>query len=149
MLTTPAGKPTSSVNTLPSKSAVKGVSSEGFATMQLPISKAGATFHDRRYKGKFHGVTNPTIPTGFRTTVFIASAISYVSGFFSLPNLAKNRKFSMDLVASTILASATGLPVSLDSSCAISSFRSSRPTCKWCMAAGGWVGCERAREDTL
>ena len=32
--------------------------------MQLPAAKAGAIFQVNKYKGKFHGEINPTIPMG-------------------------------------------------------------------------------------
>ena len=56
------------VNTSHNKFAVRGVSSLGFATMVLPMTKAGAIFQVSKYSGKFHGVISPTTPTGFLIT---------------------------------------------------------------------------------
>ena len=41
---------------------------DGFATTVLPARKAGASFHESRITGKFHGVIAATTPTGLRTT---------------------------------------------------------------------------------
>mmetsp|Transcript_25418 Transcript_25418/g.30136 ORF Transcript_25418/g.30136 Transcript_25418/m.30136 type:complete len:202 (-) Transcript_25418:479-1084(-) len=47
--------------------AVVGVISEGLATMELPIMRAGAIFQVRRYNGRFHGVIKATTPRGFES----------------------------------------------------------------------------------
>ena len=65
MLNTPGGKPISCM-TVASKCAVSGVNSEGLHTTVLPHASAGATFHDSKYNGKFHGVTNTPTPTDER-----------------------------------------------------------------------------------
>jgi hypothetical protein len=50
---------------MPARSdAVSGVSSEGLQITAFPVARAGATFHDRRYSGRFHGVINATTPSG-------------------------------------------------------------------------------------
>ena len=67
MLITPFGKLIES-NTSHNKLAVRGVSSLGLATIVLPITKAGAIFQVSKYNGRFHGVINPTVPTGLRIT---------------------------------------------------------------------------------
>src|SRR2546422_5600031 len=48
-------------------SAVSGVCDAGFSTIVLPAARAGASFHDERRKGKFHGTMAPTTPTGWRS----------------------------------------------------------------------------------
>ena len=78
-LNTPSGRPMSE-HISASSVAVVGVNSLGFlgkskqivhrtnlgfATMVFPIIRAGAIFQVSRYKGKFHGVINPTTPSGF------------------------------------------------------------------------------------
>mmetsp|Transcript_20157 Transcript_20157/g.71283 ORF Transcript_20157/g.71283 Transcript_20157/m.71283 type:complete len:269 (+) Transcript_20157:554-1360(+) len=65
-LSTPGGRPTS-VAISASTQAVRGVSSEGLATMVLPIARHGATFHDKRYSGRFQGVMRPHTPMGWRS----------------------------------------------------------------------------------
>ena len=45
MLTMPGGKP-ASLSRSPSRSAVKGVISEGLRTTVLPVASAGPNFHD-------------------------------------------------------------------------------------------------------
>ena len=60
--------------------------------------------------------------------MLVASAISNTSGSCCRAKSAKNRKLSIERCASTRRASASGLPVSLDSRCAISSLRCSRPS---------------------
>ena len=62
---TPSGKP-ACLQILPNKKEVTGVTSLGFAITQLPAAKAGAIFHVNKYKGKFHGLMQPTIPIGWR-----------------------------------------------------------------------------------
>ena len=41
-----------------------GVCSAGFSTMQLPVARAGASFHTAISSGKFHGMICPTTPRG-------------------------------------------------------------------------------------
>ena len=65
MLTTPGGMPASRVSAA-SRSAVSGVSSEGFATQQFPAAMAGAIFQLRRYSGRFQGEISPATPRGCR-----------------------------------------------------------------------------------
>src|SRR5262245_39683139 len=54
MLRTPAGSPAFWHNS-PSKYAVIGVISEGFATAVLPHASAGAIFQVSKYSGRFQG----------------------------------------------------------------------------------------------
>src|SRR5438445_3511892 len=55
MFKTPAGKP-ASMHNFESRNAVIGVTSEGLATTVQPAAMAGATFHVKRYSGRFHGL---------------------------------------------------------------------------------------------
>ena len=71
---TPGGTtPRSSSMVLRVASGVKG---EGFSTMVLPASRAGAIFQKAKVSGKFQGVMAATTPTGRRTTSTRASASS-------------------------------------------------------------------------
>ena len=65
-LTTPSGTPASWQSSA-NLSAVSGVCDAGFSTIVLPAARAGASFHDERRKGKFHGTMAPTTPTGWRS----------------------------------------------------------------------------------
>ncbi len=60
MLTTPAG--TTSRRISPSLSVESGVKGEGFSTIVLPASSAGAIFQMASSSGKFQGVMAPTTP---------------------------------------------------------------------------------------
>ena len=46
--------------------AVRGVTSDGLATTVLPAASAGAIFQVNRYSGRFHGLMQPTTPSGRR-----------------------------------------------------------------------------------
>ena len=63
---TPSGKPISAASAA-SMVAVRGVTSEGFATTVLPAASAGAIFQVNRYSGRFHGLMQPTTPSGGRS----------------------------------------------------------------------------------
>ncbi len=63
MFITRSGNP-ASLHFLESYNAVIGVTSLGFAITQLPAASAGAIFHVNKYKGKFQGEIQPTIPIG-------------------------------------------------------------------------------------
>jgi signal transduction histidine kinase len=65
MFRTPGGRPASSA-ARPSHNAVSGVSSAGLSTMVQPHARAGAIFHTAFMRGKFHGTTTATTPTGTR-----------------------------------------------------------------------------------
>src|SRR6185312_12804865 len=65
MFSTPGGKPASMLNSA-SRAAVQGVISEGLATTVLPLASAGAIFQLNRYNGRFHGLMQPTTPSGWR-----------------------------------------------------------------------------------
>src|SRR5207248_1041991 len=63
---TPAGKPASPHSSANSV-AVRGVTSDGLPTTQLPAASAGAIFQVNRYSGRFHGEMLPTTPSGWRS----------------------------------------------------------------------------------
>ena len=65
MFTTPGGIPASTISAA-SRSAVNGVSSDGFATQQFPAAMAGAIFQLSRYSGRFQGEISPATPRGCR-----------------------------------------------------------------------------------
>jgi hypothetical protein len=50
-----------------SRSAVSGVCSAGLRMTQLPVVRAGPSFHAAISSGKFHGMIWPTTPTGSRS----------------------------------------------------------------------------------
>jgi hypothetical protein len=64
--TTPSGMPASAISWA-SSSAVSGVCSAGLSTTQLPVVRAGPSFHAAISSGKFHGMICPTTPTGSRS----------------------------------------------------------------------------------
>lgn len=66
MFSTPGGSPASWLIS-PSVLAVMGVNSAGFATTVLPQARAGPSFQVMSRSGKFHGVMQPTTPTGSRS----------------------------------------------------------------------------------
>ena len=63
MLTTPGGSSASSQISA-SSSAVSGVVSAGLSTIVFPQAIAGAIFQAAMSSGKFHGMIEPTTPTG-------------------------------------------------------------------------------------
>lgn len=65
MFSTPSGSPASCASS-PRRSAVSGVSSDGFSTTVQPHASAVATFHNAIASGKFHGTIAPTTPTASR-----------------------------------------------------------------------------------
>jgi len=65
MFSTPAGNPMPAAIS-PSRVALCGVISDGFATTVLPAASAGAIFQVNRYSGRFHGEMVPTTPSGWR-----------------------------------------------------------------------------------
>ena len=67
MLTTPGGKPTSTISSA-RRSDDSGVSSLGFSTTVLPAASAGPIFQLQNISGKFHGTICPTTPSGSRLT---------------------------------------------------------------------------------
>src|SRR5690348_7024289 len=66
MFSTPGGRPDSAASS-DKRKAVNGVISLGLATTVLPAAKAGAIFQVNRYSGRFHGLMQPTTPSGWRS----------------------------------------------------------------------------------
>ena len=66
-LKTPGGMPDSTM-ICASACAVAGTRSAGLKTTQFPYARAGAIFQAGIAIGKFHGVINPTTPSGSRVT---------------------------------------------------------------------------------
>ncbi|MCY1507908.1 hypothetical protein D9M68_421990 [compost metagenome] len=64
LLTTPSGSTSLSSST--KRSVASGVYGEGLMTTVLPVRSAGSTCHTAISTGKFHGVIEPTTPTGLR-----------------------------------------------------------------------------------
>ena len=67
-LTTPAGKPASSMSSTRSV-AHSGASELGLNTTVLPATSAGIIFQHGIAIGKFHGVTIPAMPSGWRMLI--------------------------------------------------------------------------------
>ena len=65
-LSVPSGKPASSASS-PRRSAVSGVCSAGFRTIEQPAARAGATFQAAISRGKFQGTIWAQTPTGSRS----------------------------------------------------------------------------------
>ena len=65
MLTTPGGKPTSSMIRA-SSIALSGVSLAGLSTIVLPVASAGPSFQTAISSGKFHGMIEAQTPIGSR-----------------------------------------------------------------------------------
>src|ERR1041385_262770 len=64
-LTTPLGAPAlCSASTI--RQELRGAAEAGFTSTVFPQMSAGAIFHAGMALGKFHGVINPTTPTGLR-----------------------------------------------------------------------------------
>ena len=61
--TTPGGKP-ASAKSLVNSSVEAEVNSEGLITAVQPAASAGASLHESRSRGEFHGVMMPTTPSG-------------------------------------------------------------------------------------
>src|ERR1700739_1224228 len=65
MFPTPAGNPASMIRS-PRRSAESGVCSAGFSTTVQPVASAGPSFQAAISRGKFHGMSCLTTPTGSR-----------------------------------------------------------------------------------
>jgi hypothetical protein len=64
-LTTPSGKPASSI-TAASSRVEAGETSDGLTTTVLPAASAGHSFHSSSRTGEFQGAMAPTTPSGSR-----------------------------------------------------------------------------------
>ena len=53
---------------------VSGDCSAGLTMIELPVASAGPTFHIAMSRGKFHGTTAPTTPSGSRVIMATESA---------------------------------------------------------------------------
>src|SRR6185437_12437597 len=124
VLSTPSGIP-ASFTSLASRSAVTGDHSAGLCTTVQPAASAGAIFQVESMNGVFHGVITPTGPIGTRVEIFQCSSLGVLRPSRASPHLsAKKRKFSAARIAALAMKRCA-CPVSMHSSTAISSARSS------------------------
>src|SRR5579871_6493250 len=124
VLSTPSGTP-ASFTSLASMSAVTGDHSAGLCTTVQPAASAGAIFHVESMNGVFHGVITPTGPIGTRVEMFQCSSLGVLRPSRASVHLsAKKRKFSAARMAAFAMKRCA-CPVSMHSSTAISSARSS------------------------
>jgi hypothetical protein len=65
-LTMPGGKPASRASS-PRRMAVSGVYDAGLRMQAFPVARAGPSFHEAMFIGKFHGTMRPTTPIGSRS----------------------------------------------------------------------------------
>ena len=63
--TIPGGNPASSASS-PIFRALNGVYEAGFRMQALPVARAGPSFQEAMFIGKFHGTMSPTTPMGSR-----------------------------------------------------------------------------------
>src|SRR5713226_3094759 len=131
VLSTPSGTP-ACFTSLASRSAVTGDHSAGLWTTVQPAASAGAIFQVESIKGVFHGVITPTGPIGTRVETFQCSSLGMLRPSRASAHLsAKKRKFSAALIAALAMKR-WAWPVSMHSSTAISSARSSMASATRC-----------------
>src|SRR6201996_5463492 len=124
VLRTPSGTP-ASFTSLASISAVIGDHSAGLCTTVQPAASAGAIFQVDSMNGVFHGVITPTGPIGIRVEIFQCSSLGVLRPSRASAHLsAKKRKFSAARIAALAMKR-WAWPVSMHSSTAMSSARSS------------------------
>src|SRR3974390_1839905 len=124
VLSTPAGTP-ASLTSFVKRSAVTGDHSAGLCTTVQPAASAGAIFQVESMNGVFHGVITPTGPIGTRVETFQCSSLGMFSPSRASAHLsAKKRKFSAARIAALAMKR-WAWPVSMHSSTAMSSARSS------------------------
>src|SRR6478735_4889409 len=124
VLSTPSGTP-ACLTSRASRSAVIGDHSAGLCTTVQPAASAGAIFHVESMKGVFQGVITPTGPIGTRVEMFQCSSLGVLRPSRASAHLsAKKRKFSAARIAALAMKRCA-CPVSMHSSTAISSARSS------------------------
>ena len=100
----------------PSLSDVSGVNGEGFSTMVLPATSAGAIFQTASVIGKFQGAMAATTPSGtWRLTTFFSGVSSSTSSGSPMHAVSFSQRMQR---ATSACASASGLPCSLVSSLA-------------------------------
>src|SRR3984893_6355345 len=131
VLRTPSGTP-ACLTSFASRSAVTGDHSAALCTTVQPAASAGAIFQVDSMKGVFHGVITPTGPIGTRVDTFQCSSLGILRPSRASAHLsAKKRKFSAALIASLAMKR-WAWPVSMHSSTAISSARSSMASATRC-----------------
>src|SRR5437762_6809744 len=124
VLSTPSGTP-ACLTSFARRSAVTGDHSAGLWTTVQPAASAGAIFQVESMNGVFHGVITPTGPIGTRVEIFQCSSLGVLRpSLASVHRSAKKRKFSAARIAALAMKRCAW-PVSMHSSTAISSARSS------------------------
>src|ERR1700757_3869831 len=124
VLSTPSGTP-ASLTILVRRWAVTGDHSAGLCTTVQPAASAGAIFQVESMNGVFHGVITPTGPIGTRVEIFQWSSLGILTPSRASAHLsAKKRRFSAARTAALAMKRCA-CPVSMHSSTAISSARSS------------------------
>ena len=121
-LTTPAGKPTSSMS-FAIHSVDSDASSAGLRTTALPAASAGPSFQEAMSAGAFQAEIAPTTPTGSRIVYACRVIPKNGAGVTQRPSIlsaqpAKWRITSTTCGRSTILGSNAGRPMSSASSVA-------------------------------
>src|SRR6202048_3246108 len=131
VLSTPSGTP-ACFTSFANRSAVTGDHSAGLCTTVQPAARAGAIFQVDSMNGVFHGVITPTGPIGTRVETFQCSSLGVLRPSRASVHLsAKKRKFSAPRTAALAMKR-WAWPVSMHSSTAISSARSSMASATRC-----------------
>src|SRR3954469_22390352 len=131
VLSTPSGRPACFTN-FAKRSAVTGDHSAGLCTTVQPAASAGAIFQVDSMNGVFHGVMTPTGPIGTRVEIFQCSSPGMLRPSRASAHLsAKKRKFSAARIAALAMKRCAW-PVSMHSSTAMSSARSSMASATRC-----------------
>src|SRR6266566_209308 len=131
VFSTPSGTP-ACLTSLAKRSAVTGDHSAGLCTTVQPAARAGAIFQVESMNGVFHGVITPTGPIGTRVDTFQCSSLGMFRPSRASAHLsAKKRKFSAARTAALAMKRCAW-PVSMHSSTAISSARSSMASATRC-----------------
>src|SRR5882724_1002173 len=131
VLRTPSGTP-ACFPSRDSRAAVTGDHSAGLCTTVQPAARAGAIFQVDSMNGVFHGVITPTGPIGTRVDTFQCSSLGILRPSRASVHLsAKKRKFSAALIAALAMKR-WAWPVSMHSSTAMSSARSSMASATRC-----------------
>src|SRR5450432_1734057 len=131
VLSTPSGTP-ACFTSFASRSAVTGDHSAGLWTTVQPAASAGAIFQVESMNGVFHGVITPTGPIGTLVETFQCSSLGIFRPSRASVHLsAKKRKFSAPRIAALAMKR-WACPVSMHSSTAISSARSSMASATRC-----------------
>src|SRR5262245_6766294 len=145
VLSTPSGTP-ASFTSLASISAVTGDHSAGLCTTVQPAARAGAIFQVESMNGVFQGVITPTGPIGTRVEIFQCSSLGVLRPSLASAHLsAKKRKFSAARIAALAMKRCAW-PVSMHSSTAISSARSSIASATRCRSLRR-IEADKSRQD--